>query len=210
MRLSHYSFDYDYDTHHPCQYGSSCCDDDYCRCGIIENTRVKSVPTESLIAELKESIEKNRKWSDIEDYCIGRLFTSNKLWDTDSYSLKVCGGYYGEEIDGIESDAWDKFVDDVLKMLLLEDDDKIRFVLNEEYGHVLPELQEASFELRLVKYSDIIPPDAYRRTVGNCNDFSSAIGVFKPVGKKYRIIDGHHRWKKSEIFHEVFIITTKE
>ena len=45
----HYSCQYDYQEDRPCQHGSDCCDNDYCRCGVIENAHVTSAPTASSI-----------------------------------------------------------------------------------------------------------------------------------------------------------------
>lgn len=206
MKLSHYCFDYDYDTYRACHHGSSCCDNDYCRCGVIQDARITEVPSEYLVEELKKSINKKRKWTDFENYCLGRLFISHGLYKPDSYELRVCGGYYGQEIDGIDCSFWDSFEKDVQEMLLLDDNEKIRYVLKKEYGYLLGGLDEATFEIQLVKYADILPPDDYRRLEGESIDFNSPIGIFKPIGEKYRIIDGHHRWKKSESLFEVFII----
>lgn len=211
MKLSHYCFDYDYDTYRECENGSSCCENDYCRCGVIENIVIKSIDTDYLVSTFQDALlGKKHKWTDVEKYCFGRLFTAMKMYDTSKYSIHTCGGYYGEELDGASCDSWNEFEKEFKKMMELEDDDKIRFVLEKEYGHVLEELKDAKFEYRLVKYSDIMPPDNYRKVDGECYDFSSAIGICKQFGDKYQIVDGHHRWKKYEYFFEVNIFVVNK
>ena len=105
MKLSHHAFDYEYDFYRPCQHGSTCCQNNYCRCAQITNVHTKSIPGEYLIKELKKAIDKKRKWTAIEDYCIERLFVSNNLRNTNKYEFEVSRGYYGEEITGVTSDS---------------------------------------------------------------------------------------------------------
>ena len=206
MNLSHYLFEYDYDIYRQCEHGSYCCDRDYCRCGVITDERVTEVPSESLIIEFKNFIDKKKKWNDFENYCLGRLFISHELYETEKYELTTCRGYYGEEINGVCCDCWDKFEKDAIEMLSLSDDDKIKYVLKKEYGYLLDGLENAAFEIKFVEYSDILPPDDYRKVKGKSVDFNAPIGIYKPIGEKYRIIDGHHRWKNSEDRKYVYII----
>lgn len=206
MKFSYYTFEYDYDVNYACRNGSDCCDNDFCRCGVIVNEQVTQVPSEYLIEEFKKSIDKKKKWTDFENYCLGRLFTSHKLYDPEKYYLNTCSGYYGEEIYDISCDYWLEFEKEAQEMLLLEDDNKIRYVLKKEYKYLLDGLENVTFEVKSVKYDDILPPDDYRRLEGQSLTFNAPIGIYKPIGERYRIIDGHHRWASNEGTETVKII----
>lgn len=199
MHLSHYAFDYDYDIYRACQHGSDCCDNDYCRCGEIQNGKITSVDLDYLFKQTTDEIDKKRKYTEIERYCIGRMLIHHKMYDPESYELLVCRGYYGEEIDGIECYNSHSYITAVREMLMLPDDDaKIKLVIRNEYGYLLDDMKGANFELKEVRYEDILPPIDLRRTEGESHDFGCAIAVCKRVGDdKYRIVDGHHRWKNA-------------
>lgn len=200
MRLSHYNFDYDYDCSYACREGSDCCDNDYCRCGKIVNTQITKIDLDYLFKQTLEEFDKKRKYTEVERYCIGRMLIHHKMYDPENYVLSVCGGYYGEEIDGIECYNSHSYITAVREMLMLPDDDaKLKLVIHNEYGYLLDDMKGASFELKKVPYEDILPPIDLRRVDGESYDFNSAIGVYKRVGDdKYRIVDGHHRWRKAE------------
>lgn len=217
--ISHYSFDYDYDVYRACENGADCCRYDFCRCGVIQNARILKLPSNILETYMDEfrpplkekspkkyTVTKKQPWSDLEMYCLDRLFIINQMYDLNKYRVYATGGYYGEEIGGVNIED-STFRADVNKMLNMPDNEKIRFVLNREYGYLLPELEKADFVIEEINYADILPPDDYRRTVGDCELRSAIIGVYKRLGDKYRIIDGHHRWKKAQTFPRIEVIT---
>lgn len=207
MEISHYYFEIDYDIFRPCENGDDCCKNDICRCGKIQNIAIKFLYMEEVVDVFKTALlGEKHEWTDVENYCFGRLFTSLKLYEPNKYKVNVVDGYYGEELDSVVCiDGWDEFEIEFKKMMELSDDDKIRFVLQKEYGYLLDVFKNASFELRLVNYSDIITPRDLKRTEGDCYDFSSATAICKQIGDKYKIIDGHHRWKKYEYYAQIYI-----
>lgn len=201
MQLSHYYFEYDYDTYYACHHGSSCCDNDYCRCGVINNTQITKVDLDYLLRATFEEIDKKKKtWTDIDRYCVGRLLIAHNMHDGSNYELTVCGGYYGEEISGIYSNSIYAYMNDVREMFALSDDNaRIKFVVQKEYGYLLDDMHDAVFELKTVKYSDILAPLDLRRVEGESHSFDTAIAICRHIGDdKYRIVDGHHRWKNAE------------
>lgn len=183
--------EYDYHSYYPCQHGSDCCDNDMCRCETIENAHVKKVHIKQLVRDFKLSIDRRKLWSPIEEYCFERLIIFHELHIPGRYEIQVCGGYYGDEIRGIECDPLAAFETNVEILLNLSDDDKVRFVLEKEYDHVLPELINATFEVVDVNYEDIVPG---RNVSGPVLESDLPIGIYRSVGSKYQIIDGHHRW----------------
>lgn len=205
MQIPSGYFEFDYDVYRPCQRGSDCCDS-ICRCGKLQDVKIESFDILGVADFLKKALlDKKHKWTVVENYCFGRLFTIMKLYDPEQYEPTTSRGYYGEEIDGAYVNEWLEFEREFKKMIKLNDDDKIRFVLEKEYGYLLEELKGAQFECRSVDYTDILPPIDLRRTDGDSCDFSSAIAICKQMGDKYRILDGHHRWKNANGWKKVDI-----
>jgi hypothetical protein len=200
MELPYYYFEYHYDIYRACLHGSNCCDNDYCRCGEIINTQITSVDLSKLLEATMNEVDKKRKYTEVERYCIGRILIQNKMHDLCNYELVIGGGYYGQEIIGVNCHNLRSCIIAVRKMLMLPNDDaKLKFIIHNEYGYLLDEMKDVSFELKEVRYKDILPPIDLRRIDGESYDFNSAIGIYKRVGDdKYRIVDGHHRWKNAE------------
>jgi len=198
--MNHYAFEYNCDYYYECQHGSSCCQDDYCRCGKIVDLVITKVPNEEIIKELKSTLKPGKRpkpiWSDIENYCIERLFVIHKLYKPEKYDIAIEGGYYGQELGDAYFAYNDdvKFYDDAREMLALNDNDKIRFILNKEYGYISDDLKNTEFFIEYIQYSDILTPIDLRRCNGESYSYSDIIGIYKLIGDKYRIIDGHHRW----------------
>ena len=121
----------DYKVFRPCQNGSNCCDNDYCRCSKLYAAKVSHTPDlASLVKDFKPA-------SALIAYCLERILTIAQIWDKERYVIEIRNGYYGEEIGGVFfSDA--SWVDDTLKMFygLRSDRARIEFILGMEYGYV--------------------------------------------------------------------------
>jgi len=181
----------DYSTYNPCQHGSDCCENDYCRCGTITDTSIKNI-------DLAYVIEQITKGSDCEffRYCVDRLARIYKIYDTNAWEVIVCGGYYGQEIEGVKLTN-SEFIKAVEKCFGLPEQERIGFVLSEEYGFLLPELIGKTFqevtanrnELRIgnQSYHKKIKPGLYAAT-------DLPIGIYKRTTDGYVLIDGYHRF----------------
>lgn len=193
-----YGLDYEYDSVTNCEY-RGCSPDDYCRCGTIENARVTE-PVCSWDYTQKEFKKANL----ITQYCVERILSCLKVWDCSAYTVNTEGDYYGEVIGSITWDASneaDKLID---KLLSLDSNhDRVRFVLNVEYGHILPAIQQSAFIVEDINKSDIIFPNENhyikldKGVLKHYEDYPFPRGIVR-VGVKnsnpvYYVVDGYHR-----------------
>lgn len=191
--------DYDYNYSYPCD---SSCNDGYCRCGVVGGLNYITIDTESLSKEICEKIE---DISTVERYCIGRIITSFKLWETERWEISSSSGYYGEEVDGIDFDQSIQLNQAINNMLAYSEDiDKIRFVLELEYDSILPMEGMTSARVNEVNYSSLrAGNDPYARMIKKGEvDFVKLndeipIGVYRKDGDVYVLIDGYHRFTKA-------------
>jgi hypothetical protein len=198
--ISNYNFyDYsnvDYDEDFPCQNGSDCCYGDYCRCGVIENARVKSIPD---VLNLFYSNE-----SEINRYCIDRILTNFKIWNKELWDVNVCGGYYGQEIDSVtfsKSSEVDGHIGSLSSLVDIRS--KVEYVLNLEYGFLLDSVKDKNWEFRDIHWSQLVfGNDNYRRKLDDnsyYDDYKLARGICLQStsdNKEYKLIDGYHRLSK--------------
>lgn len=179
-----------YENYRSCQHGSDCCDNDYCRCGIIENAEVTEV------GDITGCFETSNEFS---KYCVDRLLVARKIWDSDKWEVRVQWGYYGQEIDGVYLKNAEAIENEVNKLLGLSDADKLKYVLNLEYGYILDVLENKAFEICEVDKSSIIfgQEGHYKKCdkdiVEKYRDYELPRGICVKDGTKYRVIDGYHR-----------------
>jgi hypothetical protein len=194
-----YYSDVEYDTEYECQNGSDCCDNDYCRCGQIVNERLTRVPDILTEYQRKKHFDPPTKLRVWDLYCIDRLLVLHKAYDPDSYYIKVVGGYYGQEIGSVTLNCGKVLDEKINHVLSLPKIEKIKYVLNEEYGYILPELEGKNFKVQKVKkdrilfgqkehYKDIEHTEYYET-----HDLPRGICVAD--GKMFRVLDGYHRLK---------------
>lgn len=204
-----YYFAIDYDTT-PCK---GC--DDYCRCGQIINATIKTsnieldklvdlirITLNSMTTHKKPKIRAGVTYTPtkIEKYCIERLFSIYKLYDTNNYDIKTVSGYYGEEIGAVTPKDFDNITNDIKHILCFDNEiDKIKFILNKEYGHLL-DIIDASTQvvIKHVCASELYKNDNYfsRIKKSDCNyklNNNLPIGVVYENNNSYRLIDGYHR-----------------
>lgn len=191
----------DYDEYHPCHHGSDCCDGDYCRCGEIRNVTIKvddvygfSTDLASRINDPYAPIATNK----IKEYGIQRLSVIHKLWDSEAFDGRIGGGYYGDELKGINLE--DRvFMNDVQMFFELKTDaERMRFLLMKEYGHLLPELEKCSFGVCEAPLASIKRPQrGYAKKVDLKEDpyvgYTGIYGLCRAQGGFFHLIDGYHR-----------------
>jgi hypothetical protein len=189
---------FDYDTYHPCQDGSDCCDNDYCRCGIIQNTRITEVNFVLLIKDLVG------KCDDILiKYCVDRIIKTSGLINNDSWEVNTSGGYYGEEVHGVSLNIGiqNKLVKMFSELDTANDINKIKILLQYEYGYLLPKLDKLNTvtikEVPINKVS-LLNDKHYRKvskeTIDYYTDYVLPRAICtKSVYNNYTVIDGYHR-----------------
>lgn len=230
LKLAYNCVHYDYNVERNCE-GYGC--DEICKCGKIIDVVVTSVDISELSEEIywqleptnKKSKKRNSKLANIlysgdivDRYCIHRILTAHKVWYEGYWNVGIESGYYGEEIGDITIDVniitkISKDVDTMYKLPTLSD--KIKYVVNLEYGYLNNTIQNAEFELLSIYKNDI---DFKKLNQNHIKDIKSKDtyyyndenyyypkGIIKKSGDKYKIVDGFHRIltsnsKKIEVF----------
>ena len=90
-----YGIEYIYDTVTNCAEAGC---DEICRCGQIEDFRIKKVDVRYIVRQIVSS-----KCNDFLSYCVDRLINTYHLDSSDCWEENISGGYYGEEVDSINS-----------------------------------------------------------------------------------------------------------
>lgn len=191
-----YMLRYDYDDVQSRWHYEECAND-YCRCSTIENIKIESVDLGYLYKEVLRVIRKEYEDISLQHlYCIERLFSIHNVYDVSCWELSVKGGYYGEEINGAEFSNEDKLIADIYKVLSLDTDDAIRYILEAEYGYVLPVLKDKTFSVYSLNLNEVhIPNDRYLAVVSSEAFAGSEVkGLLLAEHDKFKLIDGYHRY----------------
>ncbi len=208
--------EYDYRTENSC-VESGC--DSICRCGVIVDECVIGVDVSILSNEIYNMYFDNSKLTkrnntinsilygtgeELDRYCIDRILRSHKVWLSHNWDIVVEGGYYGQEIGHVrlESRVSSKIQDDINEVISINTNaGKVEFVLNLEYGYILPELDGCNYEIVDIDVNSIIfgSIGQYKKVQSEKLEhyidikYSGPRGVVKKDGDKYKIIDGYHR-----------------
>lgn len=187
-----YSMKIDYDTERLCD-GEKC--NPICRCSTIENAIVEEVDLKNIRDRICSS-----KADKITQYCVDRLLRIHKIYESNKWEISIQRGYYGEEIGDVILGCPAPLHDDLVHLSTLKSNaEKILFVLQREYGYVLPIL----VDLKEWNVAKIMTKDLsfgnteYRKKVFmeknlyKDHDLPRAICVQE--NDKYRLIDGYHR-----------------
>lgn len=214
-----YIVDYDSSGYSDCEnYG--CDDEGICRCYTIEeahvtdNINLHDIVKKSINDLTPSGISKKRNDKlnlifpndDILDrYGIYRLSVIHKLWDSNLYSVEIEGGYYGQEIGDIilHESAFEKWSEDCANFYAMNEmKEKLFFLLEKEYGEILPNLLELNPCLRTISFSDIDWKSVNPNHVKNIrkkecpyytSDYDLPRGIVRKTGNKYQLVDGYHR-----------------
>ena len=204
--------DYDYSTENNCS-DRGC--DGICRCSTIKDFKITSIDSSGIIGKLHSKYSKsldvkrdkkiskilgipNMKVADL--YCFDRVFTILHGWDPEMYNPFIRDGYYGQEVDSVDFDSDYKLDKHCEKIFLLDNiNDKIRYVLNLEYGDV--PFTSSDFELIKIDKSQIhFSNKNHLNSVSSENlDYYNESNYYLPrgvvdySGGRYEIIDGYHR-----------------
>lgn len=173
---------------------------DYCRCTTIERAWVESINVKLVIKKLYDKYCQEQ--SDMNEYCFDRICTAFKIYDKDYYEVESCGGYYGEEIEGVYFENEKKVVEAFNEVLEFETDiEKIKFVLELEYGYLLNKVSKATvaYILPVPTKHITIPQQEYfkkldKEVIENYKNTKLPIAVCLEDGGYYKLVDGYHRF----------------
>ena len=207
-----YEVDYDYER-------SQCTcnayeDGDYCRCTTIERAWVESINVNLVIKKLYDKYCEEP--SEINEYCFDRICSAFKIYDKDYYEVESCGGYYGEEIEGVYFENEEKIFNAYNKVInFCSDVEKIKFVLELEYGYLLDKVKNAKVAYIQPVATKIIdlPQQEYfvkldREVIEDYKNRKLPVAVCLECGGRYKLIDGYHRFvaNKDRATNQIIIL----
>jgi len=181
------------------------CANDYCRCSTM-NMYINSINNDEISKYICDKF-------DIKDNIIkNRVLNICRKLTIDDFECHVCGGYYGEETDGITLENYNiiselelaidikKSREKKLQLIKLseKENEKIKKILISEYGYLLDKLKNSNFSEIEISTSDVIFPSKIQSdNVGKKYLYSykkhKICGIVRQKGDKYLVIDGYHR-----------------
>ena len=207
-----YEVDYDYER-------SQCTcnayeDGDYCRCTKIDRAWVESINVKLVVKKLYEKY--CQEPSAINEYCFDRICTAFKIYDKDYYEVESCGGYYGEEIEGVYFENESRIIDAFQQALALKSDiEKIKFILELEYGYLLEKVKNSNVAYISTVYTRAIdlPQQEYfikldKEVIEDYKNRKLPIAVCLESGGRYKLVDGYHRFiaNKDRVTNQIIIL----
>lgn len=204
--------DYDYER-------TACiCNDWPCRCTSIYDQRVTHININKVMTEiLHNHFKGNTKISEFDLYCFDRICRLNKIWDQYEYTVEVCTGYYGDEINGVYFDNESVVISHFERVLEMANDlQKLKYILELEYGYVIDFVQNAT-SVSILECSPsmvISAQDTYyhrleKDVVESYKDYNLPCAVCKKRGDHYVVIDGYHRVAAAQDKESIDIILVK-
>lgn len=195
-----YYCQYDYQTYTHCDEGC----DPYCRCGQIVEEKVTEAPDNIKFVDIYQKFFDNKANA---AYFLNRLYSIRGLYKPEMYTINICGGYYGQEIESITCD-----IGGDLSILYCNQNNLgvlQEYLLNAEYGYIHPKLVGAKYKIVKEKLQNIkIITDHYLK-INNTYD----VDLAQPLGiiHNNELLDGHHRFlfannanKKEGLFIEAY------
>jgi hypothetical protein len=198
-----YDVDYDFDYEYDCQgdEDSSCAQEGICRCGRITSWKILSVDPREIIKDILQ----DNSFSKIKAYCVDRIIRRSGWVDTNRWTLKIEGGYYGEEVDAAY--PYKELAEEVAAAITvldsLNDNEAVEHVLRLEYGHLLPKLENRIWVDTKVYLGDVfisqprhfdnLNKEQLEYYYKNISLSAGPIAICLQDGDKYRLVDGYHR-----------------
>jgi hypothetical protein len=234
-RFSDSIIEYDYLQEYYCEQ-SGCHDEGICRCSSIVDVEIKSVNltfiSDIIYSELlppdKVSRKREMKISEllyggetVDRYCIYRILSLNKVYMPCNWELNIIGGYYGQETDGFIMDPsiFSKISSQIDFLYTLQSmSDKLKYVIELEYGHLTDTVKDSDFEIISIYKTDIDNKSINKNHLFNVKQedlshynrgvYNLPRGIVKKVSSGYSIIDGYHRIEaiSDRKLFEVFLV----
>lgn len=227
----YHGVDVDYDSITSC-HTSGCDEEGICRCGVIENAHITSINIDEMVENVvRNSLLPGKGGFTINSdypafvennpilvYGVKKIFTLFRCYEKGLYDIEVEGGYYGQEIGEIKFSNGEELKKALNMYIHLKTDSmRVEFILDLEYGKVLPELVDLDwavkdYPLDMVKYN----PDNYEKTL-NHNlaylDLESKLpnGIIVRTENKLtddnapsfvKLVDGYHRLARAKLAFE--------
>lgn len=194
--------------------------DDYgiCRCSYITEEKIEKIDITIVVKYIYDTVFNNSLYmkrnkiidavifntnKDIDIYTIDRIARICKLYLEKSWDINKCAGYYGQEIDSVKinNDIYTDFNSKLEIAFSLGLKERIEYILNLEYGYILPELENKNYKLVTINKSDIIfGSDGHLKKVSKKDlkhyldsNYNSIRGIVVEKSGKYKLIDGYHR-----------------
>lgn len=185
---------------------------DYCRCTTIENAWVNKVNVRDVVNELYRKYSRTDSY--IDKYCFDRICYAFKIYDKYLYEVETCGGYYGEEVDGVYFENEKAILDAYYELLELNTVlEKVKYCLELEYNYLIDCVNSAtSAAIIEVSPNNIkLPQTEYfikvnKNVIEEYKNRDLPIAVCVRYGDFYRLIDGYHRFVANKERDRVDII----
>ncbi len=217
VNFSHF-VNVEHDIEYSCEF-SGCHEEGICRCGQIHNVVVKNLKFSDICKEIFDTYRENSlvnkrnskinsvlhgiTW-DIDFYTVNRILVSNKLFLPQSWSPEIINGYYGQEIGDvlIESELAKKIDKEISAALdILDLSTRIEYLLELEYGGVLPELKNCSWEVIEIDKESLHYPSQRHKEIVLTKDlhfytepyYKGIRGIVVTKYGGYKLVDGYHR-----------------
>lgn len=213
--------DIDYKRDYNCSsYG--CDSEGICRCSRIHDEQIINIDVSEIVDSIYHDIYDNSKETkrnniinsifgiskDLELYTIDRILRKSLIYDENIWKIVIEGGYYGQEIGNISLDSVyaDKLSQKINESMVIDNvKDRVEYLLNLEYGYILPELLDKEYKILTINKSDIIfRNENHLKNVSTKElEFYSDInyngirGIVTKKEGKYRVIDGYNRLSKT-------------
>jgi hypothetical protein len=213
--------DIDYKRDYDCSsYG--CDSEGICRCSSIYDEQIININVSEIVDSIYNDIYDNSKATkrnnvinsifgiskDLELYTIDRIVRKSLIYDENIWEIVIEGGYYGQEIGSVRLDSTyaDKLSQKINESMVIDNvKNRVEYLLNIEYGYILPELLDKEYRIITINKSDIIfGNENHLKNVSTKElEFYSDInydgirGVVTKKEGKYRVIDGYHRLSKT-------------
>lgn len=158
-------------------------------------------------------IEANSK---VLNYCIDRIVRYNNIHDPKSWKIDFLEYYYGKEVDGVFLKKHNDIINEIKRLLTLNDAKRIEYALFKEYGYLLPSIKNARWNVKNIPYSSVVMYNVKhmknldKQLVDEYQKHSLPKCIVVPVnGNKYRLIDGYHRFCAAKDHDTIEVIARK-
>jgi hypothetical protein len=213
--------DIDYKRDYNCSsYG--CDSEGICRCSSIYDEQIININVSEIVENIYNQIYDNSKATkrnnlinslfgiskELEIYTIDRILRKSLIYDESIWEIEIEGGYYGQEIGSVKLDSTyaDKLSQKINESIVIDNvKNRVEYLLNLEYGYILPELLDKDYRVITINKSDIVfGNEKHLKNVSTKDlDFYSDTnydgirGVVTKKDGKYKVIDGYHRLSKT-------------